>query len=124
MNVKKRVARGVALMDEVKPGWDRRINLARLDIGCANNCIVGQVFGHFNKGSVEHHLGLRYRETPRYGFAGRLRTFGEKKMFAEWEELTREWARVVMERRWTREVEKLEREHRALLASGKRMVNA
>ncbi len=40
---KARVARGAALLDEVRPGWARRIKLRRLDMNS----------GYFNPGSTE-----------------------------------------------------------------------
>ena len=41
--VAERVARGTALLDERMPGWDKRIDLAALNISSACGCILGQL---------------------------------------------------------------------------------
>lgn len=38
-----RVARGVALLDEKKPGWEHEIDLDGLDIASASRCITAQL---------------------------------------------------------------------------------
>lgn len=48
-----RVRAGVALLDEKVPGWDQRINLKVLDLQYCNECVLGQLFGHFAEGLNE-----------------------------------------------------------------------
>jgi hypothetical protein len=40
----QRVANGAAWLDEDRPGWESKIDLARLDIASGIDCICGQVF--------------------------------------------------------------------------------
>ena len=43
--IKKRVARGAALLDEKRPGWEAMIDLSSLDISDPYKCILGQSGG-------------------------------------------------------------------------------
>ena len=45
-SITERVERGAALLDAKRPGWWRRINLRRLDIRSACDCIAGQLGGY------------------------------------------------------------------------------
>jgi hypothetical protein len=42
---KRRVAAGVAWLNEVAPGWMSRIDLDDLDVASVRRCVCGQVFG-------------------------------------------------------------------------------
>lgn len=46
MSVQERVARGARWLDGVRPGWRDALELGRLDIRSATNCVLGQVFAH------------------------------------------------------------------------------
>jgi len=50
-DIATRVARGVALLDEQKPGWVGLIDLSAFDIGSTDRCILGQLYpvGHDDK---------------------------------------------------------------------------
>ena len=41
---RERVARGAAWLDEVAPGWERKLDLSVLDIADPDRCVCGQVF--------------------------------------------------------------------------------
>jgi len=41
------------MLDEVKPGWYRQINLRKLDLACSDKCVLGQVYGDFQTGGFE-----------------------------------------------------------------------
>jgi len=43
-DLERRVERGIAWLDEVKPGWRDLIDVSELDMPDANQCICGQVF--------------------------------------------------------------------------------
>jgi hypothetical protein len=64
------VARGVALLDEKVPGWRERIKLGELALQDCRRCVLGQVYGHFERGCLA--LDLDEDENPwlvgRYGF--------------------------------------------------------
>lgn len=65
-----RVARGAALLDERKPGWDKSIDLPELDMRC--NCIIYQVFNGSYGRAVVDELGLRSgRDDADHGFLWR-----------------------------------------------------
>lgn len=46
-SISERVARGVEWLDETHPGWVKRIDLDRLDIGDCERCLIGQTIGDF-----------------------------------------------------------------------------
>jgi hypothetical protein len=48
-----RVRRGVRLLDREKPGWERKIDLDRLDLGHTCNCVLGQVYGNYDRALYE-----------------------------------------------------------------------
>jgi len=43
-SIAERVAAGAAWLDERKPGWERKIDLAALQIKLPCRCVLGQVF--------------------------------------------------------------------------------
>ena len=47
----ERVAKGVALLDEVKPGWASKVVVNRLNLESPLSCILGQVYGNFRIGA-------------------------------------------------------------------------
>lgn len=53
-----RVAKGVTLLDEKRPGWERLIDLDTLDIRDGNVCVTAQLSGesHWHTGMTQ--LGL------------------------------------------------------------------
>jgi hypothetical protein len=52
MTVAERVADGVALLDEMNPGWWDGIDLETLRIEYADSCVLGQVYGSFAAGCM------------------------------------------------------------------------
>ncbi len=86
------IARGMALLDEQAPGWERRINLSRLDLGSMATCVVGQLFGCYPDGLAGLDDAGMYPR--RYGFVVDFRlhpavTYGG---------LTRAWKRQIRAR--------------------------
>ena len=53
---RERAARGAAYLDQVMPGWYRRINADQLDMGNGLTCILGQLYGSFAAGLTGCHL--------------------------------------------------------------------
>lgn len=41
----KRVARGAAWLDRVRPGWHEHISVGRLDVDSEANCVIAQLYG-------------------------------------------------------------------------------
>lgn len=51
-SIEARVARGAAWLDENHPGWERRIDLADLQLSSSCRCVLGQLFGDFHDAPV------------------------------------------------------------------------
>ena len=81
-----RVARGAALLDAKRPGWEHEIDLRRLDLGSWCDCVVGQLFGDYSDGLGA--LGIHYWGIS-HGFSS------GSGMYAG---LTRAWKRLIRER--------------------------
>lgn len=63
-----RVAKGVALLDEKRPGWEQEINLNTLDISSGQSCVTAQLSGegHWHAGMTQ--LGLTRGTYIAHGF--------------------------------------------------------
>ena len=48
-SIKKRVEAGVAYLNAVQPQWLKKIDIAKLDMGNPNVCVIGEVLGHYGK---------------------------------------------------------------------------
>lgn len=100
--IETRVARGVALLDEKLPGWDRRIDISELALSNCYRCVLGQLYGNRDIDEEEttpFHVGADelfgrdvFMEVADYG----ITTSGG---FAEFAPLTAEWKRVILARR-------------------------
>jgi hypothetical protein len=96
--VTERVAAGVALLDETRPGWERHINLRFLDLGDCWECVLGQEFAAEHDPDHDSPFGYGVEmlsldavdEARRYGFDG---------PGPEHAALTAEWRRVIEARR-------------------------
>lgn len=53
-----RVALGAELLDQRKPGWAAMVNLDRLAMESCDDCILGQVYGHYFDGRAELELSI------------------------------------------------------------------
>lgn len=49
-NPESKVQRGVRLLDEKKPGWAAQINTEKLQMEHGQWCILGQLFGDYERG--------------------------------------------------------------------------
>lgn len=59
------VERIANLLDDVRPGWFRQIDLGKLAMEDCSNCLLGQLFGQYGKGLTA--LGLDYKDGVTYG---------------------------------------------------------
>ena len=71
--LRKRVERGATLLDAEQPGWCKRIDLVTLDMGDTEQCVLGQMYGHYSDGVDALGLGLReyagvYTKASTHGF--------------------------------------------------------
>ena len=60
-----RIKRGVELLDKHNPGWQNKIDSIKLTMSSCRNCILGQLYGHYDAGVGI--LGIRGSVSP-YGF--------------------------------------------------------
>jgi hypothetical protein len=95
-SIKKRVARGAALLDEKSPGWHLKIYPSVLKMSSCFNCVLGQACGGFGPEAFDG-LGIEYPEDAvPYGF-----DFDPKSnnSYHEYTALREAWIREVERRR-------------------------
>src|SRR2546423_13097651 len=81
------VSFGVALLDEHAPDWAEAIDVDTLTMSEGNRCVLGQLFGSYEKGCDV--LGI-YEDAPeRCGF----NAIGDE--LSPWEPLQDEWTRGI-----------------------------
>jgi hypothetical protein len=92
-DITRRVAAGVALLDEQRPDWDQAIDLHTLQISSCTRCVLGQLHSDVSHGYAEY--GIDDNDAWRFGFD----QYGIGCGKAEYSLLTAEWKRVISERR-------------------------
>lgn len=98
MYMEKEVQRGVALLDERRPGWDSRIDLDRLNLASSVDCVLGLEFGNYGQGLYMLNIGAG---AP-FGFS---LPWGLEAAIAPWkgielyQALTLTWKHEIMRRR-------------------------
>lgn len=50
LTVEERVANGMALLDEHKPGWEAEIDVEHLFLQSSSQCVLGWVYGDYEHG--------------------------------------------------------------------------
>lgn len=117
MNIPKRVARGVALLDENQPGWAQRVDLDDFDMKIASTCVIGQVFAGYDfSDHSAYELGLEALMTQtslnsddfavRHGFdlvITSRATNLDLDWWRQWETLQQEWVTAITDRQVTTE---------------------
>lgn len=95
MTPAERVARGVALLDRVRPGWAQLVDLDRLDMQECAACVLGQLYGDFDDGCIANSLPLA--AAAEHGFHHRLTSprAGHRTVTAEYQALYEEWRRII-----------------------------
>ena len=99
--VSRDVERGVALLDEKRPGWENEIDLTNLRMASFQSCILGQLYkshifpytGYF-EGCND--LGISGADGSEYGFDLPEKFKGKE---TSWEQLDQEWRDLIIERR-------------------------
>ena len=86
---RERVARGVKLLNEKKPGWKKKIDRERLDMSSCEDCILGQLFGSYRDGLYI----LKYAHFLDNGFS--LDSFILPDLKQDWQKLKRAWLEVL-----------------------------
>src|SRR5690554_6898255 len=99
----QRVAKGVAWLDQLMPGWHNKVHLSVLDANSPDHCIAGQVFrdqgGQFFIAQLPSELS--YFCPYRYGFGlwpGQDYMNCPEEEAVAYEDLTELWASVIQDR--------------------------
>jgi hypothetical protein len=99
--IEKSVERGARHLDQINPGWDKRIDLGSFSIGTYERCVLGQLHGGYHKGLGV--AGLTPREAWRCGFdLSPLARWPNWRIFATrsgFDELNDCWRRLILSRR-------------------------
>ena len=92
----RRVHRGAALLDSVDATWATKIDLANFDVAYPSRCVLGQVFGGYNKGldELEPHC-VTVDEQIQYGFE----EDSDHSDADEFDQLTKLWTKQIKARR-------------------------
>jgi len=48
-SIRKRIQKGIVALDKIRPDWHWRINLSELDMKYSDACVLGLIFGDYNK---------------------------------------------------------------------------
>ncbi len=101
--VQERVERGAAYLDEVDPGWHRRVNAEALELEDGEQCVLGQLHGGFRLGLGRSQV-LSLSSAPRaslspvaYGFKC-VEGVSEAWQARDYELLTAAWREAVRTR--------------------------
>lgn len=97
--ISERVARGVALLDSVEPGWFHRVDVDALNVASSKYCVLGQLFRDYSlgakalgldqDGAAEHGFQVTMFKGP-WGFEETVRN-----SLNEYPALAQEWRRVI-----------------------------
>lgn len=99
--VAERVAAGAAFLDEHEPGWVDLIDLGRLDLNHACNCVLGQAFADESEWANRcYDSGYDYARARFHLLRGGADLgFDTADDYEPYEPLAAEWKRVIAERR-------------------------
>ncbi|MBX4200381.1 dolichyl-diphosphooligosaccharide--protein glycosyltransferase subunit 2 [Candidatus Parcubacteria bacterium] len=86
--IRRRVERGARRLDYQRPGWEKEMDLERLDIRDQNDCIAGQLVGDYGR---YHRLNLQ-------GTSEQNGMMASKDSYKEWDFLTRAWKKEIKHR--------------------------
>ena len=87
---KERVTKGHQWLDQNYPGWKEKIDLDTLELSSCLNCVLGQLYGHFDNSPFAED-GPEYLHGKEFGFdrfIGQVVTFGD--LQEEWEKVLKE----------------------------------
>jgi hypothetical protein len=98
--VEERVQRGAEYLDDVDPGWHRRVNADALELEDGQHCVLGQLHGEFRLGLGRSRV-LTLSSAPRaslspvaYGFKC-VEGVSEKWQARDYKLLTEAWQKAV-----------------------------
>lgn len=88
----EQIKRGVALLDEARPGWREYVAVERLDVARADQCVLGQVFGSYQAGA--YILGLS-STVAKAGHGFTVGSSGTTPYHQQYAVLTAEWVQEI-----------------------------
>lgn len=94
---RQRAEAGANLLDQNNPGWADRIDRKLLDINNLRQCVLGQLYQHFNNGITTLFPETGWQGAVECGFDARDGSMEKQK--AEGEKLTTIWDKLILERR-------------------------
>lgn len=94
--IEERVAAGAAFLDENVPDWHERIKPEALSLVSCDACVLGQLFGHYEKGCEALGIGA-WSAQPNHERAVDL---GFSDAYNCWNDLTAAW-RAELAKPWT-----------------------
>lgn len=94
IDYKAAVVKGAKFLDSVRPGWHDEVNIDNLKQIMPMNCVLGQVYGHYDDGLNE--LGISDSAGAHFGF-----TLAKDDHYntSLWSDITVWWKDEVMGRR-------------------------
>lgn len=87
LKIRHRVNKGIRLLNKEYPGWKSKIELSSLRLEDRNRCVLGQVYGGYDRGVQE--LGLGIWSTVYHGF-------NIESIHGDWEPLQKAWERKLV----------------------------
>lgn len=101
--VQERVRRGAEYLDDMDPGWHRRVNADTLELEDGRHCVLGQLHGEFRLGLGRSHV-ITLSSAPRaslspvaYGFKC-VEGVSDEWQARDYELLTQAWRTAVRSR--------------------------
>ena len=86
--------KGAALLDKVGPGWFKRIDLDRLFMRSAYQCVLGQLSGNYNLGRIQLKTVVPLSHQPLCSFSLGFNIDGQPTE-TQWNLLTLAWRREI-----------------------------
>jgi hypothetical protein len=83
--IRERVRRGVALLNDVRPSWTKRLSVGRLELESCEVCVLGQLYGDYEHGLKHFDKAVRRNPTA-FGFTTRGGDEYWEKLNAIWRE--------------------------------------
>src|SRR6266704_1064514 len=96
LGLQTRIPRGVDRLDVRLPGWQEKIDIARLDMSSNTDGLLEQLFGRYGYYPGLTFLGLRFAGGYQHGFD--IETDSDED-YEQWAELTEAWKQVIQQKK-------------------------
>lgn len=100
--IRRRVNRGVALLNRIKPGWFNHISLTYLNLSQPSNCVLGQLFNDYTNGIRSVGLPVLYNDKgtdleAKRGFHADVKSLDSGEGSDYYTKLNATWKRAIKE---------------------------